>query len=82
MLIKHIYNTDPQHWSLLEGQPEDVLDLAVLLGVKYNKDQQGGFAHSNLITMLNKEGEIIYRHVGLHYHLDNTLAAIRKAAQP
>ena len=73
---------DPQHWSLLHGQPDDILELAVLLGVKYKKDQKGGFAHANLITVLNKEGEIVHRHAGLHYPLDDTLAAIRKAAQP
>ena len=59
---------DPEHWTLLHGAPEDVLELAMLLGVKYKKDNQGGFAHSNLMTVLNKAGEIVgYDHVVGHF---------------
>jgi protein SCO1/2 len=72
---------DPQRWTLLHGQPDDVLELAVLLGVKYKKDLQGGFAHSNLITVLNKEGESVYRHTGLYHPLADTLAVIAKVAE-
>jgi protein SCO1/2 len=72
---------DPQRWTLLHGQPDDILELAVLLGVKYTKDQQGGFAHSNLITVLNAEGEIVYRHTGLYHPIADTLAAIIRATQ-
>lgn len=68
-------------WTLLHGNPDDVLELAVLLGVKYKSDNQGGFAHSNLITVLNKAGEIVYRHTGLYHPVADTLAAITKAAQ-
>jgi protein SCO1/2 len=71
---------DLQHWTLLHGEPEDVLELAVLLGIKFTKDHQGGFAHSNLITVLNKEGEIVHRHTGLHHPVANTLTAIRRVA--
>jgi protein SCO1/2 len=72
---------DPAHWTLLRGEPEDTLELAVLLGVKYRKDPQGGFAHSNLITVLNKHGEIVHRHVGLQQSVADTLAVIRQVAQ-
>jgi protein SCO1/2 len=72
---------DPQRWTLLHGQPDDVLELAVLLGVKYTKDQQGGFAHSNVITVLNTAGEIVYRHLGLYHPIADTLAAITAVAQ-
>ena len=71
---------DLQHWTLLHGEPEDVLELAVLLGIKFTKDHQGGFAHSNLITVLNKEGEIVHRHTGLHHPVADTLTAIRRVA--
>ena len=72
---------DPTHWTLLRGDPEDTLELAVLLGVKYRKDPQGGFAHSNLITILNKHGEIVHRHVGLQQSVIDTLAVIRRVTQ-
>jgi protein SCO1/2 len=72
---------DPAHWTLLRGDPEDTLELAVLLGVKYRKDPQGGFAHSNLITILNRQGEIVHRHIGLQQSLADTLAVLRRAVQ-
>lgn len=74
-------NLEPPDWTLLHGAPDDVLELAVLFGVKYKKDNQGGFSHSNLITVLNKAGEIVHRHVGLHRPIAETIAAITRAAQ-
>jgi protein SCO1/2 len=72
---------DPAHWTLLRGAPEDTLELAVLLGVRYRKEPQGGFAHSNLITVLNLQGEIVHQHVGLQQSLADTIAVIRRVAQ-
>jgi protein SCO1/2 len=72
---------DAPSWTLLHGHPEAVLELAVLLGIRYKKDRQGDFAHANVITVLNKEGEIVHRHAGLKQNLAETLAAIRRAAQ-
>jgi protein SCO1 len=54
------------HWTLLRGEPDDVRELAALLGVNYRKDAAGQFAHSNLITVLNAEGEIVYQQAGLN----------------
>jgi len=54
-------------------QPDEVLELAVLLGVNDTKDPQGGFAHTNLVTVLNKKGVIV--------HPENTVAALRYAVQ-
>jgi protein SCO1/2 len=71
---------DPAHWTLLRGDPEDTLELAVLLGIKYRKEPQGGFAHSNLITVLNKQGEIVHRQVGLQQSVADTMAVIRRVA--
>ena len=72
---------DPASWSLLSGHPDDVMDLAMVLGIRYQRDQSGGFIHSNVITVLNKAGEIVHRHEGLQQDLTSTLAAIRRAAQ-
>ena len=77
--IKH--HLAAERWTLLHGHPDDVLELAVLLGVQYKKEPQGGFAHSNLITVLNPAGEIVHRHLGLESSLEETLAVIRQAAQ-
>jgi protein SCO1/2 len=52
-------------WTLLHGDAGTVQELAMLLGVKYKQDAQGQFSHSNLITVLNREGEIAHQRAGL-----------------
>ncbi len=52
-------------WTLLTSTPSSVQELAMLLGVKFKQDNRGQFAHSNLITVLNPEGEIAHQHAGL-----------------
>lgn len=67
---QHLGNT---HWTLLTGQPDDVRELAALLGVNYQKDGRGQFSHSNLITVLNREGEVAHQFGGLQLPLDDVL---------
>ncbi len=52
-------------WTLLHGKAEDVQELAMVLGVKYRQGANGQFSHSNLITILNAEGEIAWQKNGL-----------------
>jgi protein SCO1/2 len=56
---------DLKRWTLLRGSSDSVLDLAALLGVQFKKDGRGQFLHSNLITLLNSQGEIAYQKTGL-----------------
>jgi protein SCO1/2 len=72
---------DSASWSLLSGHPDDVMELAMLLGIRYKRDQGGGFIHSNVMTVFNKAGEIVHRHEGLQQDMASTLEAIRRAAQ-
>lgn len=68
-----------KNWTLLRGGPDDVRELAALLGVNYRRDAAGQFAHSNLITVLNAEGEIVYQQAGLNTSPDevaNKLTAL------
>ena len=53
-------------WTLLHGSNDDVLELAALLGVKFKKDAQGQFMHSNVLTLLNSQGEIAFQETGLN----------------
>ncbi|HEY1173387.1 MAG TPA: SCO family protein [Verrucomicrobiae bacterium] len=55
-----------QRWTLVSGKADDVRELAALLGVNYRLDARGQFAHSNLITLLNVEGEITAQQQGLN----------------
>lgn len=52
-------------WTLLRGEAGAVQELAMLLGVKFKQDARGQFSHSNVITILNPEGEITFQRSGL-----------------
>jgi protein SCO1/2 len=58
------HSLDPARWTLLRGKSDDVLELAALLGVSFKKDAAGQFAHSNVITLLNAQGEIVKQQIG------------------
>lgn len=64
------------NWFLLHGNPDSVRELAALLGVKYKKESDGAFSHSNLITILNPEGEIVHQRDGLNGGLEEARAAV------
>jgi len=54
------------NWTLLRGEPDDVRELAALLGVNYRKDARGQYAHSNVISLLNTNGEVVFQQSGLN----------------
>jgi protein SCO1/2 len=71
-----------QNWTLLRGEPDDVRELAALLGVIYKQDADGNFAHSNLITVLNDEGEIIFQQAGINLPPDEIVAKLKSISTP
>ena len=70
-----------ERWTLLRGGADDVRELAALLGVNYVEDSRGQFAHSNIITLLNSEGEVAFQHAGLKQDPATLIAAIEKASR-
>lgn len=64
------------NWILLRGDDASVRELAALLGVKYKQEADGSFAHSNLFTILNREGEIVHQRTGLSGGLDAAVAGL------
>lgn len=69
------------NWILVRGDDASVRELAALLGVKYKQEADGSFAHSNIFTILNREGEIVHQRTGLSGGLDAALAAIEATAK-
>lgn len=69
---------DPATWTLLQGKPDDVLELAALLDIKFKKDPKGQFAHSNVITVLNAAGEIVHHQNGLNLDVAPAVEALQK----
>lgn len=68
-------------WTLLHGDADAVQELAMLLGVKYKQDARGQFSHSNLITVLNADGEVVFQRAGLMGDVSETAKAVTVAAR-
>jgi protein SCO1/2 len=62
-------------WILLHGDDAGVRELAALLGVKYKQDSSGAFSHSNILTVLDAQGQIAYQRTGLNGGIDAVVAA-------
>ncbi len=52
-------------WTLLHGDEGSIRELAAVLGVQYRRIDEQDFSHSNLISVLNRDGEVVYQQVGL-----------------
>lgn len=70
-------NLNLARFQLLTGKRSDIDDLAALTGFRYKEENDGSFSHSNIITILNKEGEIIHQQVGLNQDIQKTLEVIK-----
>jgi protein SCO1/2 len=68
-------------WIVLRGDDDAVRELAALLGVKYKQEADGMFSHSNVITLLNREGEIVHQRQGLKGGIDEAAAALAAAGK-
>lgn len=54
-------NLSSDSWTLLNGSDGDVLEIAALLGVRYKRISDTDFTHSNMISVLSREGEIVHQ---------------------
>jgi protein SCO1 len=54
---------DPERWTLLGASPDDVMELAAVLGVRYRRESDAEFSHSNLIFVLDPDGRVALRMV-------------------
>jgi protein SCO1/2 len=50
---------DEKYWTMLTGTETKIRELAAVLGFKYKKTSLMDYAHSNLISVLNPNGEIV-----------------------
>ncbi len=71
-----------ERWALLRGSAEDVRELAALLGVNYRRDERGQFAHSNVITLLDRDGVVAYQEFGLNGPVDSLVTHLTRLLAP
>ena len=67
---------DAQRWTLLAAPDADVLELAAVLGVQYRRLPDGEFTHSNILTVVDANGEIAHRQLGIG---EGTAATVESA---
>lgn len=74
---------DETRWQMFSGDPEDVLELSALVGVRYRpmNNKSGDISHSNMITVLDRKGRLHYQMKGLDVGLEQVLAEIAVATQ-
>ena len=70
-----------RRWKLLRGSATDVRELAAVLGFNYQQIESGQFAHSNLVTVLDRRGEIVHQQNDFGGNTSAVIEAIRSATQ-
>jgi len=66
---------DTEAWTFVRGKPEDLTDLASLLGVKIAPLPDGGFSHTRIITVLGPDGRIKYQDANVAENASNFVDA-------
>lgn len=69
------------NWTLLHGDEEAVRTLSVLLNVQFEKDAEGNFSHSNVISVLDKEGVLHFQKEGLNADPAEFVASVKQILQ-
>ena len=64
------HGLDISRWGLYRGDERAVRRLAMALGFSYRPDGQGGFDHSNLLSLIDAGGSISYQHSGTDAPID------------
>lgn len=75
------HNLDPSNWTLLTGTAKSVRELADTLNIKYKKNADGDFSHSNVITILDSEGIILHQQLGLRQNPKDSIETISNASR-
>lgn len=55
------HNADLSRWTFARASPRDVRKVAALLGIEYRQLPDGGFNHSVLLTLLDRNGQVLER---------------------
>jgi len=67
---------DSDEWLFLRGSEEDTREFAAVLAVSYKRITPIDFSHSNIISVFDKQGEMIHQMEGLGVDSKETIQAI------
>jgi protein SCO1/2 len=77
--IENKMNQDP--WIFLRSTEENTREFAAVLAVNYKQISPIDFSHSNIISVFNPKGELIYQQEGLGVNNDKTITIINEEAK-
>jgi len=72
---------DREPWVFLRSTEENTREFAAVLSVNYKKVSPMDFSHSNIISVFNANGELVYQQEGLGVNSDSTIAKITEEIQ-
>ncbi|MCV9930725.1 SCO family protein [Flavobacterium sp. LS1R47] len=72
---------DHDPWIFLRSTEENTREFAAILAVNYKKISPIDFSHSNIISVFNPDGELIYQQEGLGVNNDKTIDRINLEAE-
>jgi protein SCO1/2 len=75
-LYAQSHGLDLSRWTLLRADGDAVRELAAALAVPYRPNDQKGFDHAAVITLLNDKGEIVVQQRGVQAASDELLARL------
>ncbi|KAF2331794.1 SCO family protein [Flavobacterium ginsenosidimutans] len=76
--IENKMNQDP--WIFLRSTEENTREFAAVLAVNYKKISPIDFSHSNIISVFNPEGELVFQQEGLGVNNEKTIEIINLEA--
>lgn len=71
---------DKEPWLFLRSSEENTREFAAVLAVNYKQITPIDFSHSNIISVFNRKGEMVFQQEGLGVNSDNTIKSIIKTA--
>ncbi|MCB9536076.1 MAG: SCO family protein [Myxococcales bacterium] len=57
LAAKHGLDADRYHFAL--GTPDQVRELAAVLGIRYRRQKDGSIGHTSVITVLDEQGRVV-----------------------
>ncbi|MFV0304773.1 MAG: SCO family protein [Moheibacter sp.] len=67
-----------EQWVFLRSNEEQTREFSAVLAVNYKKISPIDFSHSNIISVFNPEGEMVFQQEGLGVSYDKTIKVINE----
>lgn len=72
---------DQDPWLFLRSSEDDTREFAAVLAVNYKQISPMEFSHSNIISVFNGAGELVFQQEGLGVNNEKTIESINKEAE-